>query len=434
MQILKFNFRVFPNWIRSITKHVPDPRIEGRCDYTIEQVIFCTLMLFILRYRSLRSYCLENRNNDFTIKNFQRWITIYNIPSEDSLRYTLQTVSTPSLNLLLKDYHQTLERKKILVDEKLFNRHELVSLDGTGQFCSGSINCEHCLTKTLSSGEKQYYHGQLLATLTNKTASYALPLQFEPIQRGDNETEFSKNDCELNAGKRLITNLRTQFPKRSFCFLADNLFAVEPIIKLIREHNWNYIITAKPERNKEVFFMFEYLHEQKQELKTVDKDGVIHNYSWSNNLPLKQFKKHEEIVLVNLLTYEQVSGAGELIYKSAWITDFIITRDNVRILAQAGRARFVIENRNFNEQKKLGFQTEHSFGHFGNLVNVFFGLAQIAQLITELYSYWRVGKNEINGVGSKRRYFERLAVKIGELILPEDDSLILYLKFEFNSS
>lgn len=346
----------------------------------------------------------------------------------------MQTVSTQSLNLLLKDYHQTIERKKLLINEKLFNRCELLTLDGTGQLCSQNISCEHCLTKTLASGGEQFYHGQLLASLTNINASYALPLQFEPIERGDTQTQYSKNDCELNAGKRLICKLRSQFPKRSFCFLTDNLFAVEPIISLLQERNWHFIITAKPERNKEVFFMFDYLHERRRSLDFVDNKGATHCYRWSNALPLKQFHKNEKIILVNLIEYQQINPQGEPIYKSAWITDFEITKDNVRTLAKAGRARFVIENRNFNEQKNLGFQAEHNFGHFGNLPNVFFGLAQIAQLITELFSLWKQGKDWIAVVGSKRRYFERLAIVIGEFILPEDDSLLLYLKFDFNSS
>ena len=142
MQIMKFTYRLFPNWIRSITDRVPDPRMKSKCIYSIEQVMFSGLMMFVMRYRSLRSYCLENRDNPYTIKNYQRWITISDIPSDDEFRYCMQTVSTNSLNLLLKDYHQTIERKKLFVDEKLFNRHELVTLDGTGQLCSKNINCD----------------------------------------------------------------------------------------------------------------------------------------------------------------------------------------------------------------------------------------------------------------------------------------------------
>ncbi len=396
--------------------------------------MFCGLMVFMLRYRSLRSFSLENKGNPLTVKNFARWITINDIPGDDELRYGLQTVSTLSLNNLLKDMHQKLERKKILFDQKMFGIHELVTLDGTGQISSKNISCEKCLTKTMQNGEVIFHHGQLLASITNASGDFALPLQFQPIERDDVDTQYSKNDCELNAAKRLLQKMKAQFPKRSFCFLADNLFGVEPIIDFMLKKNWHFIITAKPERNKELFSMYEYLYERRKCYDYVDIKGFAHRYRWTNMLPLKLYQKNEIAIHVNLLEYDEVSPDGEIIFKSSWMTDFEITQDNVRKIALAGRARFAIENRNFNEQKNLGFHTEHNFGHFGNLPNVFFGLAQIAQLITELFSFWKTGKLNIAEVGSKRRYFERLAVIIGSLVLPEDDLPILYLKFDFNSS
>jgi hypothetical protein len=391
-------------------------------------------MVFIFRARSLRAFCLENRDNPITLKNFQRWISIKNVPSDDTMRYSMQTVSSKSLNGLLKDLHHGLERKKILFDQKLFGRHDMITLDGTGQISSKNINCEKCLTKNMQNGDTCFHHGQLLASMTNAKASYSLPLQFEPIERDDVDTLYSKNDCELNAGKRLIQKLRIQFPKRSFCILADSLFGVDPILRLILERNWHFIITAKPDRNPEVFFRYDYLKESKQSLTTKDNNGNIHQFGWSSKLQLKQYSKSEKIIEVNFFDYKEINSKGEITFQSSWITDFEITKDNVKLLVQAGRARFVIENRNFNEQKNLGFQTEHNFGHFGNLPNVFFGLAQIAQLFTELFSIWQNGKIEIKKIGSKRRYFEILAVLVGNQNIEQDSAPIFYLKFDFSSS
>lgn len=435
MKILNFTAKVFPGWINQISQNIPDPRIKSRCTYSIEQVFFSGLMIFLLRYRSLRSFCLEHRGNPNSIKNLKQHISISDIPSDDELRYCLQTVPTKNLNMLLKNFHQRLDRSKIFTKQRLFKKHELISLDGTGQLDSANIYCESCLKREHANGENHYYHGQLLASLTNVDADYALPLQFEPIEKGDTDTSYSKNDCELNAAKRLLPKIQSQFPKRNFCFLGDNLFAVEPIILLIQKLQGHFIFTAKEERNKEVFLMFGYLHEQQKKLTRIDQDGSIHEYSWANKLPLKQYHnyKSETPIPVNLICYQHKSSSGELIYKSAWITDFQVTQDNVQILVKAARARFVIENRNFNEQKNLGFQTEHNFGHKGNLPNVFFALAQIAQLISELFSLWKQGKEDIEIIGSKRRYFEKLAVVISEILLPNDES-ILYLKFNFNSS
>lgn len=366
--------------------------------------------------------------------NFQKWITISGIPSDDELRYCLQTVSTKSLNKILQQSHAQIDRKKILGNQLFLGRHQLVSLDGTGQISSKNIQCEKCLTRAIDGGNTLFHHSQLLATLTNQKAEYALPLQFEPIEKDDVDTRYSKNDCELKAGKRLIIKLKTQFPKRSFCILGDNLFAVEPFVELILEKGWHFILTAKPERNKELFFMYDYVFEKKQSFEYQDSRGHSHQYRWSNQLPIKQAIAKNKTVDVNLLEYAERDSDGKVIYFSSWMTDFAVSKDNVRAIAEAGRARFVIENRNFNEQKNLGFHTEHSFGHFGNLPNVFFGLAQIAQLITELFRFWKPAQTWIKNVGSKRRYFERLAVIVGSQIIEDDWGPILYLKFDFNSS
>ena len=408
--------------------------MQGRCHYSLEQVIFCGLMLFILRHRSLRSFVLETRSNAIAIKNFTRWIAISEVPSDDDLRYCLSTISTKTMNDLLKKFHAQIDRRKLLANETRLAGLELVVLDGTGQLSSTKISCEKCLTREPSTGDKLHMHGQLLASITNLRATYALPLQFEPIQRSDTETQYSKNDCELNASKRLIQKMKTEFPKRNFCILGDNLFAVEPMAKLVLEKGWHFIFTAKPERNIELFFMFEYAHEKKKILTAQGSDGHTHCYTWANGLPIKQAKFKEPVLQVNLLTFDEVDADGVLIYKSAWITDINIDPQNVKSLTTAGRNRFVIENRNFNEQKNLGFQTEHNFGHFGNLPNVFFALAQIAQLITELFRFWEPAKKWIHQVGSKRRYFERLAVLVTATLLEDDDPPVFYLKFAFNSS
>ncbi len=82
MTIFKISCSMWPNLIRAITNNIHEHRIKERCSYTMEQAVFFGLMVFVLRYRSLRSFCFENKNN---------------VPSDDELKYILQCVSTRSL-------------------------------------------------------------------------------------------------------------------------------------------------------------------------------------------------------------------------------------------------------------------------------------------------------------------------------------------------
>ena len=52
---------------------------------------------------------------------------------------------------------------------------------------------------------------------------------------------------------------------------------------------------------------------------------------------------------------------GQMVYRNAWITDFLITQENVEALAASGPARWKIENENVLKTK--GYHLEHNFGH-----------------------------------------------------------------------
>ena len=210
------------------------------------------------------------------------------------------------------------------------------------------------------------------------------------------------------------------------------------MVEPIRSYDWHFILTVKPERNKELFSCYQSFQRETTSIKKTDQNGHTRIYKWKNNLPIKQTRDFDKATKVNLIDYAEVDDDGVVTYENSWITDFGITPDNVHAIAEAGRARCAaIENRAFNEQKNLSFQTEHSFGHGGELPNAFFALAQIAKLFTQLFRYWIPGRHEILKVGSECRYFERLAVLFGGVNLrakfPKNEFEFVYLKFDFGS-
>jgi hypothetical protein len=54
---------------------------------------------------------------------------------------------------------------------------------------------------------------------------------------------------------------------------------------------------------------------------------------------------------------------GEQLYHNSWITHHRLTPDNVLHMAQAGRAKWKVENENNNVLKTKGYHIEHNFGH-----------------------------------------------------------------------
>jgi hypothetical protein len=215
-------------------------------------VVLLGLCLFLFRYRLLSSFVKEFRHNHEGINNFNEFFTLSEVPS-DEFRYILSKTPTSCINQILKNCHQRLERKKVIQDWRLMGKYDLVSMDGTGQLSSYKVKCEKCLARINNGGNTMHLHGQLLASLISPNQPISLPLAFEPIENNGEQTEYQKNDCELNAAKRLLKAMKTDYPKRPFCITGDNLFAALPIVQQIQSCGWRFILTAKPERNKELF-------------------------------------------------------------------------------------------------------------------------------------------------------------------------------------
>ena len=52
-----------------------------------------------------------------------------------------------------------------------------------------------------------------------------------------------------------------------------------------------------------------------------------------------------------------------LIQYFSWITDFVLTPENVDPIMRGGRCRWKIENETFNTLKNQGYHLEHNYGH-----------------------------------------------------------------------
>jgi hypothetical protein len=83
-----------------------------------------------------------------------------------------------------------------------------VMLEGTDYFHSTHLQCPGCLHRTDGHGHVQYRHTVVAATLVTAGSHRVLPLDVEEVRNDGHE----KQDCELNAAKRLIPRLRQEPP------------------------------------------------------------------------------------------------------------------------------------------------------------------------------------------------------------------------------
>jgi len=98
-------------------------------------------------------------------------------------------------------------------------------VDGVQYFSSKTISCPGCLTKKHKNGDTTYSHQALGVSIVHPDMRQVIPLAPEPIQNIDGS---AKQDCERNAGKRLLNKIRTTHPKLKSIITGDGLYANQP--------------------------------------------------------------------------------------------------------------------------------------------------------------------------------------------------------------
>jgi hypothetical protein len=203
-----------------------------------------------------------------------------------------------------------------------------------------------------------------------------IPLAPEPIIKGDGAT---KNDCERNASKRLLSDLRREHPHLKVLVVEDGLGSNYPHLALLDSLKMNYIIGAKPGDHQ---YLFDWIKDLKHEShRQEDSEGTTHEFHYYSNVPLND--KHHEY-RVNVLHYTEMTARGKKQVFS-WVTRLPLTKENVYQVMRAGRARWRIENETFNTLKNQGYNFEHNYGHgYKNLCSVMTMLMTLAFLIDQV--------------------------------------------------
>lgn len=382
---------------------IKDPR--SAWSIPLSDIIMSGLAVFQLKIPSLLLLD-ELRDEEHAHANLKRLFSITQVPSDTQLRDILDRIPTEELRTPFDIIFRTLKQDKSLEQYKFHDGHRdtfLLNIDATGVFSSTNIKCDCCLVKIQKGqdeeGEELLYHHQLLgATIVKPGMKTVIPLCPELITQQDGS---AKNDCEINAAKRLYFKIRQSHPKLHFTVNQDALYANVPNIQELKKHNLSFIIVAKKDKKS----LFRGMEARRNTLgdvtditevsffgDKVEKKKTV-TYSFVNDIPLSG--SNEEIS-VNLLcfkeTIEWVAKTGskkgkiqkeEVEY--AWITDIELDTNNVKRIAEAGRSRWKIENEAFNTLKNQGYRLEHNYGHGKKfLANNFAMLAMIAFLIDQV--------------------------------------------------
>jgi hypothetical protein len=365
--------------IRLRAEQLPVTRALADCTYSVADALMSGLALFSLKEPSLLAF--QERRYDANMKNIFR---IQNVPSDTQMREILDPLEPDLLRPMFNDVLRELQRGKALEAFHFWEGHCLLSMDGSGYYSSKKVHCEHCLQRTnRKTGEITYHHQMLAASLVHPDLKQVIPLAPEAIIKQDGN---NKNDCERNAGKRLLEKIREEHPHMKLIVVEDGLASNAPHIRQLKRLQMRFLLGAKPDDHEHLF----------EEVSQAVSEGRVTRLRWTEDtkkekveceirfahqLPLN---KSNSDLLVNFLEYTETMSDGSIRKRFSWVTDLAITPDNARHLVRGGRARWKIENETFNTLKNQGYQFGHNFGHGKqNLSTIFAMLMMLAFLVDQ---------------------------------------------------
>ena len=323
--------------------------------YSLPNLLNLSFSMFHLKDSSLSSF---REQFDVRAENLKRVYGVVQLPGDTALRQGIDQVQPSELQMLFKPCLDFLRSKKVLEKRHVLGKFTVVSVDGTTHYCSGAKSCPQCLVKNHRNGEKQYYHQMLGAVAVHPDEKVVFPVACEAIVKQDGST---KNDCESNASKRIIPQIRENLGEAAeILTVFDALYANGPHIKALFEERMSYIIGTKGKTFVDI------------QVASLRKKGGLGNHTWeseksffeahfANELTLNG--QHQDVATNYFEVTEADKQTGEQKFYSSWITNIEISSENVAELVSIARSRWKIENETFNTLKNQGYHLEHSYGH-----------------------------------------------------------------------
>ena len=392
--------------------------------YDLGDVLQSGLAIFSLKDNSLLEYIERYPQRSMNLK---RIYGIKKCPSDSQLRKIIDQVSPQPIERIKRSVIHQVKTTGLLEEYEYFKGWKLLLVDGVHHFSSQQVKCDQCQERHHENGSTTYSHSMLASVIAHPEKKEVLPLCEEPIAQQDGAT---KNDCELNASRRLLHKVSLQHLKEKFIFVEDALFANGPHIKAIQEKGHRFIIRVKPGSGAgSILQQYDKLkvskdsdvsqnpsedttykqhklykrHKIKKPMPPAEAAVQLHEvilmdddkikvWHFVNNLYLNE--SHPDIK-INFLHYEERSiKNGKLLKSFDWITDIHLTKYNVKKVGKSGRCRWMIENETFNTLKNQGYHFEHNFGHghqnlctnFALLMMLAFLVDQIQQLSNKLFN------------------------------------------------
>ena len=347
----------------TLFKDLSDTRHQSYVTYDMKVICITRLFALLCGITTMNSLT-DSFNTNEAIENISKLSNkkLKDIPHYDTINDVFKNINIEELRNIQKYIAYTIIRSKMF-DKFRYEGKIQVVVDGTSLTSFNYKHCDHCLVDKHSDGSITYKHYVLEAKII--FSSFVLSIDSEFIENPNQEVvKFKKQDCETKAFKRLTERLKSNFPKLKFIITADGLYTSDPIIKICKENNWDYIFRLKSEFPKTITEDFEGIIQSHNDTK-------IKNHFLSLNY---KYRKHT----FNIVRFVEDKKTF------TYITNLTINDKNIKNIISLGRNRWKIENNGFNLQKNNTFNITHMCSFNLNAMKAHYFFIQFAHTIRQL--------------------------------------------------
>jgi hypothetical protein len=336
---------------------LPDARKGKNTQYTIKDAALGAFAVFFTQSPSFLAY-QRTMGQAKGRSNAESLFGLAHIPCDNQM---LDPLAPAQLFPLFALLYAALEEAGQMAAFRTFAGQLLIALDGTEYFSSQQIHCAQCSQRKPGKGPLTYFHQVITPVIVapGKAQVIALEPEFITLQDG-----HDKQDCELVAAKRWIESHAGRYPQVTI--LGDDLYCKQPFCELLVQHGFNFILVCKPDSHQTLYEWLTMLEASGDLCQFALRrwNGhfyEVHTYGYAHEVPLRH---SADALLVNWceLTITKASD-GAILYRNAFATRHPLDQKTVVLVAQAGRARWKIENENTNILKTKGYHLEHNYGH-----------------------------------------------------------------------
>jgi hypothetical protein len=373
---------MLPVLLRRLSK-IADPRNPRKIRHKLTVLMIYGILCFAFQMSSRRQANREMTRPVFEANLRQLFPDLEELPHADTLARLLARIDVTQIE------QAHLEMIRHLIRSKKFRRYLIggcfpIAIDGTQklarQYCWEAACLERKVGSKKEQGSakepdpaepsKQYYVYVLEANLAFQNGMVS-----EVLSDVEGEQPKDKQDCEQRAFRRLAQRLKECFSHLPILLLLDGLYPNGPIIELIRQNHWDFLIVLQDDSLPTLWEEIQGLQ------KLEDKNGWSQNwgnrrqrFKWFNHLEYVyadpatgRRKQHWLHVVICEESWEEIAPESTAVVpkssRHVWISAEPLHRGNVHTRCNlGGRHRWGIES-GLLVEKHQGYQYEHCFSY-----------------------------------------------------------------------